>query len=171
VLESRSIGPLRPSVAYNVYDMTTGALLTSKPIDEARFTDERIEWGAERCYGVRTVERAKDLLVESEAPGQKCTKLVDTFPPAAPKDLKAVSSEGVISLIWDANNEADLAGYIVLRGPAPGDQLAPVVSSPLLDTSFNDSVPAGTRFVYAVKAVDKAGNASEPSNRVEETAR
>jgi hypothetical protein len=42
---------------------------------------------------------------------------------------------------------------------------------PVLETSFNDNVPAGTRYVYAVQAVDKAGNASAPSNRVEETAR
>ena len=29
----------------------------------------------------------------------------DTFPPAAPKDLQAVATEGAISLIWDANTE------------------------------------------------------------------
>ena len=33
------------------------------------------------------------------------------------------------------------------------------------------SVQAGVRYVYAVRAVDKAGNASPPSNRVDETAR
>jgi hypothetical protein len=96
---------------------------------------------------------------------------VDTFPPAAPKDLKAVSSEGVISLIWEASPESDLAGYIILRAQAPAEPVTPVVSAPVLETSFNDTVQPGVRFVYAVRAVDKAGNAGAPSNTVEETAR
>jgi hypothetical protein len=32
-------------------------------------------------------------------------------------------------------------------------------------------VPAGVRYVYALRAVDKAGNASQPSERLEESAR
>lgn len=170
-LPSRPLGTQAPAVGYNVYDATTGALLTSTPIAEAHYTDARIEWGAERCYGIRAVDRSGGLSVESDASEPRCVKLVDTFPPAAPRDLKAVSSEGVISLIWDANAESDLAGYLILRGRAPGDRLEPLTSTPVLETSFNDTVPAGTRYVYAVQAVDKAGNASSPSNRVEETAR
>ena len=85
--------------------------------------------------------------------------------------MKAVSTEGVISLIWEANPESDLAGYIILRAQAPAEPVTPVVSAPVLETSFNDAFQPGVRFVYAVRAVDKAGNASAPSNRVEETAR
>ena len=171
VLASRVIGPLRPALGYNVYDTTTGALLTRTPVAEPRYADARIEWGAERCYGVRAVDPSNGLSVESDAREPRCVKLVDTFPPAAPKDLKAVSTEGVISLIWDASPEADLAGYIILRARAPADRLEPVVSAPVLETSFNDGVQSGARYVYAVQAVDRAGNASPASNRVEETAR
>jgi hypothetical protein len=170
-LPSHPLGPLPPPLSYNVYDTTTGSLLTMTPIAEPRYVDARVEWGAERCYGVRAVDRTGGLVVESDTREPRCVRLVDTFPPAPPKDLKAVSTEGVISLIWDANVERDLAGYIILRAPAPADRLEPVVSMPVLETSFNDNVPAGTRYVYAVQAVDKAGNASAPSNRVEETAR
>jgi hypothetical protein len=171
VLESRLIGPIRPALGYNVYDTTSGALLTQMPVAEPRFTDTRIEWGAERCYGVRAVDSSNGLFVESEAREARCVKLIDMFPPAAPKDLKAVSTEGVISLIWDASPESDLAGYIILRARAPADQLEALVTAPVLETSYNDMVQSGTRYVYAVQAVDKAGNASPPSNRVEETAR
>jgi hypothetical protein len=170
-LTSRTLAAPSPAVSYNVYDATTGALLTSTPIAEARYTDARIEWGAERCYSIRAVDRSGGLSVESEAPETRCVKLVDRFPPAAPRELKAVSTEGVISLIWDANTESDLAGYLVLRGRVPGDRLEPLISTPVLETSFNDTVPAGARYVYEVQAVDKAGNISGPSNRVEETAR
>ena len=168
---SRAIGALRPALGYNVYDTTSGALLTQKPVAEPHFADARMEWGAERCYGVRAVDPSNGLSVESEAREPRCVKLIDTFPPAAPKDLKAVSTEGVISLIWDASPESDLAGYVILRARAPADRLEPLVAAPVLETSFNDSVQSGTRYVYAVQAVDKAGNASPPSNRVEETAR
>ena len=171
VLESRTIGPMRPALGYNVYDTTSGALLTPMPVAEPRFADNRIEWGAERCYGVRAVDPSNGLFVESEAREPRCIKLVDMFPPAAPKDLKAVSTEGVISLIWDANTESDLAGYVILRALAPADRLDPLVTAPVLETSYNDTVQSGTRYVYAVQAVDKAGNTSPPSNRVEETAR
>ena len=85
-----------------------------------------------------------------------------------------MASEGAISLIWDSNTEADLAGYIVLRGRAGGATLQPLTQQPITETTFRDTtVRAGTRYVYAVVAVDKAtpANVSAQSNRVEETAR
>ena len=80
----------------------------------------------------------------------------------------------MINLIWDANVETDLAGYIVLRGEAPGDTLQPITKEPVTVTSYRDeSVRPGTRYVYAVVAVDRAvpRNNSPQSNRAEETAR
>ena len=145
--------------------------LTKPPIAETQYTDARLTWGATRCYAVRSVETVDALSVESEATPPACVTLADTFPPAAPKGLQAVATEGVINLIWDANTETDLDGYILLRGVAPGDELAPITPSPIRETAFQDRVPAGVRYVYALKAVDKAGNASPPSERIEETAR
>ena len=80
----------------------------------------------------------------------------------------------MINLIWDANSESDLAGYIVLRGEAPGDTLQPITKEPVTAPSYRDeSVRPGTRYVYAVVAVDRATppNTSPQSNRAEETAR
>jgi hypothetical protein len=171
VLPSRPLGPSRAPLAYNVYDSATGALLTATPVSDAKYTDPRIVWGVERCYAVRAVDKVGGLSVESEALPPRCTTLVDTFPPAPPKDLRAVATEGLISLIWDANTESDLAGYLILRAPAPAERLDVIVSTPIMETQFSDAVQPGLRFVYAVQAVDKAGNASAPSDRVEETAR
>jgi hypothetical protein len=95
---------------------------------------------------------------------------VDTFPPAAPKSLQTVASVGAITLIWEPNTERDLAGYVVLRGASESD-LQPIMQTPITATTFKDGVASGTRHVYAVRAVDKAGNASAPSNRAEDTAR
>ena len=98
----------------------------------------------------------------------------DTFAPAAPKGLSIVAGTGTMNLGWDANTEPDLAGYVILRGEAPGDTLQPLTPAPIAATSYEDkTVKAGVRYVYAIVAVDKASpsNRSAPSARVEETAR
>ena len=148
----------------------TETRLTKTPVVDTRFSDTRIEWGAERCYVVRAVETVGSLTLESDATPPVCEKLVDTFPPAAPKGLTAVATEGAISLIWQSNDEKDLDGYIMFRATA-GENLAPITSSPIQETTYQDAVRPGNRYVYAVAAVDKAGNMSASSTKVEETAR
>ena len=99
-----------------------------------------------------------------------CVTPADKFPPAAAKTLASVASGTAVSLIWEANTEVDLGGYLILRGDAPGDKLAPLTPGPIGDASYVDtSVRRNRTYVYEVIAVDKAGNQSGPSNRVEET--
>ena len=79
-----------------------------------------------------------------------------------------------VTLAWDANTEPDIAGYIVLRGEAPGDTLQPLTPAPIRDTRYADrTTRAGVTYVYAIVAVDGAtpANQSALSNRVQETAR
>ena len=185
VLPARLVGMLAPTLSYNLYEVPPkGAVappvpagaappetkLTKTSVTEPAYTDTRMAWGTERCYLVRAVETANGQPVESEATAPVCVKLIDTFPPAAPRGLTAVASEGAISLIWQANTEADLAGYVVYRG-ATEATLQPVMTGPTVDTTYRDGLAAGLHYVYAVVAVDKAGNRSPTSNRVEETAR
>jgi hypothetical protein len=169
VLPSRSLGPLQPEVAYNLYDATTGQLLNPRPVREFGYEDTRMDWGTKRCYIVRAVTVVARRAVESEPTEPHCETLVDSFPPAAPKGLNAVATDGAINLIWEANAEPDLAGYFVLRATGSGE-LIRITLEPVTDASFFDSVQRGVRFTYAVQAVDKAGNVSKASERVEETA-
>jgi hypothetical protein len=177
--------PLWPALGYsrgfNVYEFAAAsdALTTVRPINEAPITDSILdvplaEFGRPRCFGVRAVESLDNQVVESDLTTPVCVTPVDTFPPAAPTGLEAVSETGSISLIWNANTEKDLAGYLVLRGEAPDATLRPLTAAPIRETTYRDTnVQAGVRYVYAVVAVDTArpANASEPSARVEETAR
>jgi hypothetical protein len=174
VLPSRPLGAPPPIITYNVYDATNPdapTKLTATPLDARTYSDTRIVWGEKRCYTIVAAETIGGATIESVPAPQECRVLVDTFPPAPPKGLNAISSEGAISLIWDPNAEKDLAGYIVLRGIEPAETLQSITPEPIVEPSFRDGVQPGVAYVYAVRAVDRAGNTSAPSARVVETAR
>ena len=137
--------------------------------DDVSRPPRRVE--RERCYTVRAVRRIGDLSIEGDAAPPRCLAPADTFAPAAPTGLTAVASEGAINLIWTPNQEADLAGYLVLRAAAPSSDLVAMSPTPIAETTFSDTVQPGMRYTYAIQAVDTAGNVSPASARVEETAR
>jgi hypothetical protein len=140
---------------------------------ESSFVD-RVEFGATRCYAVRRAIVQGGAVMESEASAPICITARDTFPPAPPRRLASVSDESGVSLIWEPNTDTDLAGYMVLRGDAPGDTLAPLTPAPIRETTYRDTtVKPGQTYVYAVVALDTAAppNISEPSNRATEVAR
>lgn len=168
------------TTTYNVYSASdkaqTGAPapLNAKPLTTTTFEREGAKPGVEVCFVVRAVETIGTVPVESGASAPACVTPRDTFPPAPPARLAAVSGPGAINLIWDPNGEPDLAGYLVLRGEAGSDTLQPLTPEPIRDTTYRDAdVTPGVRYVYAVVAVDRATppNRSAPSARVEETAR
>jgi hypothetical protein len=143
-----------------------------KPLPGPPFVDSRVAFGTTRCYVVRAVSVLEAQTIESEASPARCVTLVDTFPPAAPVSLTAIGGAGAISLIWDANRETDLGGYLVMRATLPGGDFVPVTPAPIAQTTFNDTTVAqGSRYAYVVLAVDRAGNRSARSNRVEEAVR
>jgi hypothetical protein len=182
VLRSEPVfGELAP-LAFNVYEVSADGSpigdgvtpLNRAPIGGASFNDPRLAMGVERCYIVRSVQRMGTAQIESEASARACVIPIDTFPPAAPSGLTAVGSEGAISLIWEASASIDIAGYLVLRGEAPGETLQALTPASIRETTFRDTaVRPGVRYVYAVVAVDgaKPPNQSPESNRVEESAR
>ena len=158
----------------NVYLPNGAAPLNAAPLSTPAFERQGIGFGKEECFVVRTVVKVSGVEIESAPSEPACVTPSDVFPPAAPKGLSAVAGSGVISLIWDANTEPDLAGYLVLRGEVPGETLQPLTPSPIRDTTFRDTTAQpGVRYVYAIVAVDGATppNTSAQSTRVEETAR
>ena len=184
--------PAAGTSAFNVYDVppappapeglkiptppaATGQLpvpVNAKPLPGPPFVDSRMAFGVPRCYVVRAVSVFGAQAIESEASRAPCVTPVDSFAPAAPASLTAIGGAGAISLIWEANREPDLAGYLVLRATLPGGDFVPLTQAPIAQTTFNDTAVApGTRYAYVVLAVDKAGNRSARSNRVEESVR
>lgn len=156
---------------YNVYAAADGRSLSTAPLADPAFTDSNIEWDTERCYVVRAVRVVETVRLESDESAPACVTPRDTFPPARPAGLIGVGSEAAISLIWTPNSEPDLAGYIVLRSIEPATTPSPLSDTPMVESNFRDSVPAGARVSYSIQAVDRKGNRSEPSTPITETAR
>ena len=90
---------------------------------------------------------------------------VDNIAPGSPL-LSGEEAPGGVALTWTAAPDSDLAFYRVYRSDSPFDpDTATVVFATALDTTLFDSVGSGT-WRYAVRAVDRNGNASDPSNMV-----
>ena len=183
-LPARSLGFSSEATTYHVYDVpsnaspadpdaiTLPAPLTPQPVLVTELVMPNITFGVERCFEVRPVDKVGEATVIGPASPRTCSTPVDTFAPAAPRSLAAIAGSGSINLIWDANTESDIAGYLVLRADAPSDTLQPVTKEPVASAPYRDeTVRPGARYVYSVVAVDRAGNRSPESNRIEETAR
>lgn len=96
----------------------------------------------------------------------------DIFPPAAPTGLEAVFSgleqQKFIDLTWNANGEADLAGYNVYRREEAGEPVK--MNTDLVKTpAFRDAnVVAGHTYFYSISAVDLRNNESVRSAETSE---
>jgi hypothetical protein len=163
-----------PALRFHVYRAEAPAVpLNTTPTAAATLELPGVEFGVERCFSVRTVLQFAGVTVGSEASRPACVTPRDIFPPSAPEGLNGLATPGAVALIWDANTEPDLAGYLVLRGDPADDTLQPITAEPIRETSFRDTTVApGVRYAYAIVAVDQATppNRSVPSARIEVTA-
>jgi pectate lyase len=88
----------------------------------------------------------------------------DTTPPAAPKDLWALGSNGTVPLDWADNNEPDFAGYNIYRSTTSGSGYSKLNTTLLSSSNYTDNdVVNGTMYYYVVKAADNLSNESGPS--------
>jgi hypothetical protein len=141
------------------------------------FTDSEIEWQKTYEYHAETVTliaqpNKPEVQVEGDDTPVVTAYANDVFPPAVPSGLQAVFSgpgqERFIDLVWAPVSDVDLAGYNLYRhteGSAPVKINGELVKTP----AYRDtSVEAGTRYFYAVTAVDLRGNESARSEEASE---
>jgi len=143
------------------------------------FLDKNVEWEKSYQYNITTVTKIAPpggTPVEVEGDDSSTVEIVarDSFPPATPTEVQAVTSSAVggqsfIDLTWTPNNEADLAGYNVYR--REGDaQPQKINAEPVKTPAFRDSsVSPGQTYLYSVSAVDLRGNESGRSEETSES--
>ena len=190
-LESEPVVGFPPATRYLVYAVETAVdtvtedavaeigiqrpePISPQPVTETSYVDTGVTFGAERCYTVRALDVVDSLQVRGPASSPTCVTPVDTFAPQPPSGVVAVASRDAISLVWDPSPEPDVAGYLVLRGTAPGATLQSLTAEPIVETTYRDAaVESDRRYVYAVQAVDDVvpPNVSPPSVEVIEQAR
>lgn len=158
--------PVRDLAGYRVYRSTTGKPGSFNLLGETavpHYADREFQFGHTYYYRVRAVSKRDGKAGESEDSLAAVVRPVDTFPPAAPTALTAVYSPGAVELVWTANTESDLAGYIVYRqqdGEPPERMNKELLPTPI----FRDAtVRPGRKYLYYLTAVDLAGNESKPS--------
>ena len=123
--------------------------------------DTGVEYGKPYTYEVQALVGIGDKRVaESDlsAPGAKTPE--DIFPPAVPTALRADRSGNAVSLVWEPDSDADLAGYRIYRseGNGPWQKLADVSTVP----SYSDTtVEHGKTYHYAVSAFDNSPKHNE----------
>jgi chitodextrinase len=107
-------------------------------------------------YTVRAVDAAGNL---SDPSNTRNVTAPDGIKPTAPGDLTATAGTSQVDLSWNASTDnAGVTGYRVYRGTT---QVASVSGTTL--TYTHTGVTPGTHS-YTVRAIDAAGNLSDPSN-------
>ncbi len=91
----------------------------------------------------------------------------DSIPPLPPSGLTGgINTSGIVSIQWDANEEADVSGYRVFRANSPMEEFIQITKGEVLSLSYKDSINIATlseNIYYKLIAEDNHGNPSEYS--------
>lgn len=128
-------------------------------------------------FKIAAVDKAGNLSAQSGA-GIRLTPSGarnDSNPPAQPEVLWALivgdppgsKTNKVVQLLWEANLEADVDGYNILRSTSANAGFVQINEGLVNDTSYEDiKVKEGTTYYYKIEAIDVAGNKSNLSSYI-----
>ncbi|HEY8560575.1 MAG TPA: hypothetical protein VIL74_09390 [Pyrinomonadaceae bacterium] len=164
-------------LGFNIYRTEANGAprqLNRAPLTANEFADATFEFEKNYAYLVRTVSLGiNGEPVESADSNQVKVLPKDIFPPASPTAVTVAASPSTVSIFFASNIENDVAGYRVYRSTDPNIPKSEwgLVTKQLLTTNtFQDTdVESGRTYFYYLTAVDKFGNASAPSEEVNET--
>lgn len=167
-------------LGYNLYrseNENTGGVkvLNDTPLINENFSDVTFEFGKNYYYFVRTVSLgAEGDVVESINSETIKISPKDIFKPSPPNSITIAAAPNNLSIFFAASGEKDVVGYQIYRTT---DSSIPktnwlLLNKELLTTNtFQDiTVESGKTYFYYLIAVDNAGNFSDPSETVSESA-
>ncbi len=143
---------------YTVFDPVNGGVVLLGDGHTARFTPDTDFTGlAQFSYTIdngTTMTEVVSLLVSDSS-------IIPPEPLAAPTGLVAIGGDDQVSLSWNANSEAHLAGYNLYRTTTSGSGYTQVNSTLITSTAYTDSSASnGTLYHYILTAEGTAGNES-----------
>ena len=164
-------------LGYNVYRTDESQTesgnqpLNEKPITLTEYVDKSFQFGNHYRYVVRAVSLGTGgAQVESLNSNEVSVSPLDTFAPAAPERPSVAAPEpssARLAIFFAANKETDIAGYNIYRSTDPDlpkPNWTKLNSTLLTRTTYqDDKVEPGKTYYYYIRAVDKAGNISPPS--------
>jgi hypothetical protein len=93
----------------------------------------------------------------------------DVKAPAAPANLHCTVQPASVKLMWDANTETDLEGYMVLRAPKGTDEWNTIARKLQTNYFTDNGCRQGVAYDYKVKAIDRSQNFSAASDVITAT--
>jgi len=133
--------------------------LTAEPVAKGPWRDDAAAEGTTWWYRLRTVRAVGGARVYGEPSKPVAVDYPDVYPPQPPADLVCLPEAARIRLRWAAVGDA--VEYRVFRKRKSGgwDHLDFHVK----EREYSDGRPPAGNLTYAVRAVDAAGNESEPA--------
>ncbi len=151
-------------VGYNVYrsedpkSFPTGPL-NAEPLLSPEFADRNFEFDKTFYYAVSVVGSRANPYAESLPSNPLPVPTPDIFPPGKPKNLDAVVQGGAVTLMWEAPDDKDLAGYRVYRKEDESGARILLQAELIVTLSLrDDQVRPGKKYEYSVTAVDTHKN-------------
>jgi hypothetical protein len=139
--------------------VTSGVPAPAAPGNPQSCTITGLSRASNLYFAVRAADEVNNWSALSNvvvAPGT-----LDASPPATPTGLVASAQAGGEHLHWNANSEADLAGYRIYRATDAAGPFTRLNSSLLTSPDYVDAVPDSLPVAwYAVSAVDASANES-----------
>ena len=159
---------------YNIYRLEEGKPRRLNPglVKGEKFEDKDFVFDRTYKYIVRASATETSPYLESEDSAEIEILTKDTFAPEAPKGLVSVAGQDVLAISWDANAESDLDGYRVWRRDEGAKEFRLITPESIKENAYNDrAVEKGKMYVYAVTALDRAGNESQRSETISDIIR
>jgi hypothetical protein len=133
--------------------------VTPDPAAEGEWLDRSAAQGSSYRYRLRSVRVLPDgERVIGEATRPLAVGYPDLYPPPPPANLVCLPEERRITVRWDASPGAAFYRVSRRQGESPPTVLAEAHRA----TDFEDTSPVLGEVSYLVRAVDSAGNLSEP---------
>ena len=149
----------------------SGYVVIADNVTLSEYLDEDVNLvnGTTYYYRVTVVDSDGDVSPPSD---EEASATPQSIPPVPPASLVAIQGDACVSLIWDDNNESDLAGYRIYRRTSSQsyDFNNPLATTdPYTSEYLNDVLTNGITYYYVVCACDSRGNESASSNEVSAT--